>query len=110
MVFASIMLIFSSCVLLLQADAHRGRVLTLRRSKNKRYLARLIAVFILIACLTMISALNGWELGIPIWLGLLSVASVASLFLNAQAPVWHAPTGGLAGVFGALLGLWAVAF
>lgn len=50
---------------------------------------RAIAVAIFLLTLIMIASLRGWELGIPIWLGVFSFVFVVGLYLSAQKPDWH---------------------
>jgi len=66
------------------------------------------AGFVFIATLMMTASLQGWELGVPIWLGLFSFTFVAGLFLSAQKPDWHAKCALGLGVIGSILALGAL--
>ena len=88
-----VLLLFAACVMLYQADTQRSTVACLRRSLQARQAMRAAAVFLCAMTLILVSRLQGWERGIPLWLGLFSVVFVAGLFLAAQKPGWHGPAG-----------------
>ena len=58
----------------------------LRRSAPLRTALRLFAVGVLCLSLWVVAEISGWEIGIPIWLGLLSAAAIGNLYLAAVAP------------------------
>lgn len=66
------------------------------------------AILVFVATLIMTATLQGWELGVPVWLGIFSFAFVAGLFLGAQKPNWHANAAMAAGALGVLLGIGAL--
>ncbi len=101
-------LIFSGCALLYQADERRSAFANVRASKPTRLGMRAVALIVFLLTLTMTASLQGWELGVPVWLGIFSCAFVAGLFLSAQKPDWHAKVAMVAGALGVLLGIGAV--
>ena len=94
--------------MLYQADERRSDFAYVRASRSFRLGMRSAAMAIFVAALTMIATLQGWELGIPVWLGTFSFAFVAGLFLSAQKPDWHAKAAMAAGGLGLCLGLGAL--
>ena len=58
----------------------------LRRSAPLRTALRLTAIGILCLSLWIAAEMAGWEIGIPIWLGLLSAAAIGNLYLAAVSP------------------------
>lgn len=107
-VLSSTCLIFAACALLYQADERRSEFANVRASRSFRMGMRSAAMAIFVATLMMIATLQGWELGIPVWLGIFSFAFVAGLFLSAQKPDWHAKAAMAAGGLGLCLGIGAL--
>lgn len=70
---------------------------------------RVSAIIVFIATLMMTATLQGWELGVSVWLGIFSFAFVAGLFLSAQKPDWHPKAAMALGGIGLVLGLGALA-
>ncbi|MEO0818459.1 MAG: hypothetical protein AAFX86_14295 [Pseudomonadota bacterium] len=92
-------LLFAACALLYQADDRRSAFAGVRGSQPARFGMRAGAVALFALTLMMLAPLQGWERGIPLWLGLLTLVFVAGLFLAAQKPGWHAPIAmGLSGI------------
>lgn len=58
----------------------------LRRSGPLRKTLRLLAISVLCLSLWVAAQAAGWEIGIPIWLGLLSAAAIGNLYLAAVSP------------------------
>lgn len=106
-VLSSACLLFSGCALLYQADGRRSAFATVRNSHPVRLGMRVAALIVFAVTLVMTATLQGWELGIPVWLGIFSFAFVAGLFLSAQKPDWHATTAMTIGVVGVVFGLGA---
>ena len=106
---AALFLTFAGCGLLYQADARRSAFAGLKTSWRARYLVRGCAVGVCMLALCLAAAPQGWERGVPIWVGLLSLCFVAGLYLAARRPAWHGPAtgaalaGGFAFVGGVLL-------
>lgn len=107
-VFSTTCLLFAGCALLYQADARRSAFANVRASGSVRLGMRVTALLVFVLTLTMTASLQGWELGIPVWLGIFSFAFVAGLFLSAQKPDWHARVAMVAGALGVVLGIGAV--
>ena len=107
-ILSSTCLLFAGCALLYQADDRRSAFANVRASQQLRLGMRVGAVLVFVATLMMTATLQGWELGVPVWLGIFSFAFVAGLFLSAQKPNWHANAAMAAGALGVLLGLGAL--
>jgi len=107
-VFSTACLLFAGCALLYQADERRSAFANVRASGPARLGMRVFALIVFVVTLTMTASLQGWELGIPVWLGIFSFAFVAGLFLSAQKPDWHARVAMAAGALGVVLGVGAV--
>lgn len=58
----------------------------LRRTAPLRKTLRLLAIGVLCLSLWVAAQAAGWEIGIPIWLGLLSAAAIGNLYLAAISP------------------------
>lgn len=69
---------------------------------------RVAALVVFAATLMTTATLQGWELGIPVWLGIFSFVFVAGLFLSSQKPDWHPKTATVIGAIGIVLGLGAL--
>lgn len=106
-VLSSACLLFAGCALLYQADERRSVFASIRASRNTRMGMRVAAALVFVATLMMTATLQGWELGIPVWLGIFSFAFVAGLFLSAQKPDLHAKAAMATGALGVLLGIGA---
>ena len=107
-VFSTVCLLFAGCALLFQADERRSAFANVRASGSVRLGLRAMALLVFVLTLTMSASLQGWELGVPVWLGIFSFAFVAGLFLSAQKPDWHARVAMAAGALGVVLGVGAV--
>ena len=107
-VLSSACLLFAACALLYQADERRSAFANVRGSRQIRLGMRVGAVLVFAMTLIMTATLQGWELGVPVWLGIFSFAFVAGLFLSAQKPDWHAQTGAAFGALGIILGVGAL--
>jgi hypothetical protein len=86
-------LLLVACVGFYHARAARTHFDALRRSARRRALLRGSCWGLLALSAWLFALPQGWERGIPAWLGTLSMAGVASLLIAALAPRWHAPTG-----------------
>lgn len=107
-VLSTVCLVFAGCALLYQADERRSAFASVRASKPIRLGMRFAATVVFALTLAMTATLQGWELGVPVWLGIFSFAFVAGLFLSAQKPDWHAKAAVAAGALGVALGMGAV--
>ncbi|MEO0549643.1 MAG: DUF3325 family protein [Pseudomonadota bacterium] len=107
-VFSTACLLFAGCALLYQADGRRSAFASVRASEPMRLGMRVVALIVFVLTLMMTASLQGWELGVPVWLGVFSFAFVAGLFLSAQKPDWHAKVAMAAGALGVVLGVGAV--
>ena len=91
-----------------QADDRRTSFAQVKKSAQIRFCLRAGAGGLLVISLLIMAPLQGWLRGVPIWLGLLSLAFVLGLFLAAQKPSWHAPSAMIAGGIGVLATVGAV--
>ena len=89
---AIILMLYAASALLYQADKRRAEIALLKTSPRHRTGARLLACTILVLTLWAASLPQGWERGIPIWLGLFFAAFVTSLFVSAQFKKAHLAT------------------
>ncbi|MEL6411660.1 MAG: hypothetical protein AAFQ38_14785 [Pseudomonadota bacterium] len=101
-------LLFAACALLYQADDRRSAFAGVRGSQPARFGMRASAIALFALTLMMLAPLQGWERGIPLWLGLLSLVFVAGLFLAAQKPAWHAKLAIGLGIIGVLAAIGAL--
>jgi hypothetical protein len=90
---AATALLLAACVGFYHAGSARTRVGALRRSAGRRLALRWACWALLAASAWLFALPQGWERGIPAWLGALSLAGVVSLLLVTLAPRWHAATG-----------------
>ncbi|MEM0930515.1 MAG: DUF3325 family protein [Pseudomonadota bacterium] len=93
---------YLGCVAFFEAGERRGRlheVLTL--SPSGTWLRRWAWAALIIA-LFLFAQPQGWERGVPIWLGALSVAGGISLLISALLPRWHIWTGAGAGLLASI--------
>lgn len=104
---AALLLAFAGAALLYQADARRTRLARLRASRRWRDGVRALAAVSLVAALFLAAVPQGFERGVPIFLGLLTVGVVGTLLLAALRPGWHPPAGGAALVLGSALAMGA---
>ncbi|MEM9360001.1 MAG: hypothetical protein AAGB04_27770 [Pseudomonadota bacterium] len=108
-VISATLLLFAVCAMFYQADERRSAIALFRTSRRTRTAIRTVAGLLALLTLVMIASLRGWELGIPIWLGIFSLVFVVGLFLSAQKPNWHPKILVAACTLGALTGLASVA-
>lgn len=101
-ILSSACLLFAGCALLYQADERRSVFANVRGSQPLRLGMRVGAGLVFSTTLIMTASLQGWELGVPVWLGIFSFAFVAGLFLSAQKPDWHAKAAMASGALGVL--------
>ncbi len=85
-------LLYVACALLYQADERRSAFAEVRESPGVRLGMRGGAAALFVTTLLLIAPQQGWERGVPIWLGLFSMVFVLGLFLAAQRQSWHAPS------------------
>lgn len=89
----AVALLLVACVGFYHARASRTHFDALRRSARRRVLLRWFCWSLLALSAWLLALPQGWERGVPAWLGSLSAAGVASLLIVALAPRWHAPAG-----------------
>ena len=85
----STLLLLSACAMLYQADEKRASFAIIRQSIRIRNYMRSTAGILLVTTLVLLAGIQGWERGIPVWLGIFSAVFVGGLFLAAQRPDWH---------------------
>ena len=97
-------LVYLACVLFFQAHAKRTTIEKLRVSSVLRKNTRVVAWVLVFAALYVFSSLQGWERGIPVWFGALTLAAFISLLTATLAPKKHVMSGGLAFISAAISG------
>lgn len=78
--------LFAAIAGFILAGGRRTPPALLQRSARLRTMLRSLATASLCATLWIAGRWLGWEVGIPAWLGLLSVAAVGGLYLAAVSP------------------------
>lgn len=104
---AALLLAFAGAALLYQADARRTQLVRLRTSRRWRDGARAVGGAALVAALVLAAAPQGFERGVPVFFGLLTVGFVGTLLLAALRPGWHPSAGSAALVLGGVLAMGA---
>lgn len=84
---------FSAVVGLYQAAPRRACGAGLRESPTACLMLQVACYLVLGVTLLAWAEETTWEVGIPIWLGLLSVLATISLFTAAQSKHWHVRLG-----------------
>lgn len=107
-IISSLCLLYFACALMYQADDRRAVFAQVKESRPLRFGLRSGAAVLLIMSLLIMAPLQGWLRGVPIWLGLFSLAFVLGLFVAAQKTSWHAPSAIVAGSIGVVAGIGAV--
>ena len=101
-------LAYMACAGFYQAGERRSHVAFLNANATVRRVVYAGAWGLLLIALWLLALPQGWERGVPIWLGVLIGAGALSLFIAALRPAWHvasiavAGVGALAFLFGAL--------
>lgn len=108
LLISSICLLYVACAILYQADDRRAAFPAVQVSRPLRYGLRGVSMGLWLLTLCMLAPLQGWERGVTLWFGLVSLVFVAGLFLAAQKPDWHAPAAFTLGGIGLLAGLGAI--
>jgi hypothetical protein len=85
------MLLLVACIGFYHARSARTRFDALRQSARRRISLRWICWALLVLSAWLFALPQGWERGVPIWLGTLSLAGIVSLLLVTLAPRWHGP-------------------
>ena len=100
-------LLYLACVGFYQAGATRTSFQRLKTSAGTRQSVRLASWLATLAALVLLAQSQGWERGVPVWLGLFTLAGIASLLVSALAPHRHLMTaaGSAAGAAIAGIGL-----
>ena len=91
-------LLYLSCVSFYHANKKHSTVHWIKNSPTYRRIGKLFAWCLLITSLLISASAMGWEQGIPVWLGLLTVAGIGSLLASALTPGYHITSGGLSAV------------
>ena len=89
-IVTSIFLLYLACALLYQAGVRRTTIAMAKNSGPVRLLFRLVAIALFAGSLWLASVPQGWERGIAVWLGLVSLAALASLLVAGLRPQRHA--------------------
>lgn len=80
---------YTACAVLYHSGRKRSAWSRLRASRALRGAGYAASGCLLILALMSAASGLGWERGIPLWLGLLTVAGMASLLLAITRPVFH---------------------
>lgn len=86
----AICLLYVACFGLFHAHPARTSFAAVKESPQVQTGVKTVAWVLLAATLFLTAQIQGWERGIPIWLGLATCAGVASLLIAALLPKWHA--------------------
>ncbi|MEM9054112.1 MAG: DUF3325 family protein [Pseudomonadota bacterium] len=87
--YLGVFLAFAGCVALFQAGQRRTQFAAVRNSPGTQAGLRRTGAVLIIVSLVLFSVTSGLELGIPIWLGVLSGAGGLALILDALKPEWQ---------------------
>lgn len=82
-------LLYLACFGFYHAGERRTAFDWLKTSEPARRWLRLGAWALAVVALFLLAQVQGWERGIPIWLGLLTLTGVASLLVSALVPRRH---------------------
>ncbi len=74
-------LLYIACFAFYHADSRRTAVALLKRQTHLKAWVQAAAWAACLAALLVVADLAGWERGVPIWIGLFTLAGVASLFV-----------------------------
>ena len=96
----TICLLYLACVGFYHAGKTRTVFNQMQVSAASRFALRSSAWGVSIATLFLLSGNQGWERGVPVWLGLITLAGVASLLVSALIPRYHSATGIVAAAAG----------
>lgn len=96
----------ASITALFHAGTRRSHIAYLQRSRTACTILRALSWVLLASTFGAAGSLIGWELAVPVWLSLLSIMGIASLFLAALSRQWHLVFGVVSGGM-ALIG-WSV--
>lgn len=91
-------LAYMACASFYQAGERRSQVALLKASPAVRRGVYAGAWILLLVALWLLATPQGWERGVPIWLGVLTGAGALSLFIAALRPTWHVASIAVAGV------------
>ena len=80
---------YLACVLFFQAGELRTQLAGIKASSNLQSSVRIGAWLLLLLALLLLCLSKGVELGITIWLGVVSCAGGISLLVSALTPRWH---------------------
>ena len=92
-------LLYLACFAFYHAGERRTAFARLKESASSRRRLRLGGWALAIVALFLLAQVQGWERGIPVWLGLFTLTGVASLLVSAFLPRHHmlTATGSAAG-------------
>lgn len=86
-------LLYLACVLFYHAHERRTAMAAVRSSSQAQVRVTLAGWGLAAASLFLFSMPQGWERGVPLWLGVFTLAGAASLLIAALAPKRHVATG-----------------
>ncbi|GEM_PF-1979808 len=87
LIAVSACLVASTAGLAMAAPRGAGSAILAQGSRPRR-VTGILSWAGLAATLWWMGAWFGWEIAVPAWLGLLSAAGIASLFIAALSPLW----------------------
>lgn len=94
--------LFAATAGLFHAAEKRTHIARLKQDAKARAALRGVSWALLALFLGYAVMLAGWEIAIPVWLGLLGVAGAASLFLAAISQPWHQVAALCSGLLGSV--------
>lgn len=89
---AATAILYLGCFCFYQAGKRRAAFRRLKDSEGARRLVHIIGWVLAFAALFLLAEVYGWELGIPLWMGMFVIAGVTSLLVSALWPRLHVPS------------------
>lgn len=96
--------LYLACFGLFQADHKRATVGFAQASDTNRRIIRYGAWGLIAATLLLLGSLQGYELAVPTWLGILCIVGCANLLISALWPQRHIASAAVTGAIAALSG------
>ncbi|MEM1132095.1 MAG: hypothetical protein AAGH53_04095 [Pseudomonadota bacterium] len=98
-------LLYIGCYAFYQASKQRTTYAGLKKSLAARRIVHGVGWLFAVAALILLAQVYGWELGIPLWLGVFVVAGVSGLLVSALWPKLHMPSTIASALIGVLTGI-----
>lgn len=98
-------LLYLACVVFYEAHAKRASFAVVKGSVQNQRRLKAVGWGLAVVSLFLFAAPQGWERGIPIWLGVFTLVGGASLLVAALAPKRHVASGVVSGAIAVVSGL-----